>query len=581
MPFNRIQCARLRGWTGNPNDPEWLKVLHSIEQLSAGSGERTANAPVDVRVEPARSNRFGRLVWVVGGLVVIAAAAGALWFARGQFHNTAQPKETRVAVLPFDTLSAGEAVRYFADGLTDQILTTLSNNHIQVVSRDDAAALRGPAREARLAALGVALLFDGTVRNDGDTIDVKVHLEDALKHTVLWSKEIQGAAADGTQMQARIANTIVNVLACSKRALRPNNGLADPALLVRYLHACDLFANSNDAMDPRDTLELLASLREVTSHAPDFAAAHSDLAKFAAYLAPLAPPEQAVSMRQEAADEARRALELEPNSPDAYLAQAMLVPLTQWAERERLLREGVATDPSWPHTNGFLAGLLADTGRLKEAILFARRAAAADLQLDWSGNDVFFEAAAGGQTGPCIEAESHTLKFNPGTTAWFGLFTCQQWAGHWDAMHAMLAAPSAPTAGTRMGEAMTAFTVAAETRTPRDRAAARNLALSAAAESGGDTLGFSLQLARLGYIDDAFVLAENYTPYQPWPPEYMFFFDLAPLHRDPRFMKLAARIGLVDYWTTSGHWPDFCSMPGLPYDCREEAARLAGVAGPG
>jgi hypothetical protein len=40
-------------------------------------------------------------------------------------------------------------------------------------------------------------------------------------------------------------------------------------------------------------------------------------------------------------------------------------------------------------------------------------------------------------------------------------------------------------------------------------------------------------------------------------------------------MKLAARAGLVDYWKTSGHWPDFCSMPDLPYDCRKEAARLA------
>jgi len=42
-------------------------------------------------------------------------------------------------------------------------------------------------------------------------------------------------------------------------------------------------------------------------------------------------------------------------------------------------------------------------------------------------------------------------------------------------------------------------------------------------------------------------------------------------------MGLAARIGLADYWRATGQWPDFCAEPGLPYDCRAEAARLAAV----
>src|SRR5262249_21493317 len=49
----------------------------------------------------------------------------------------------------------------------------------------------------------------------------------------------------------------------------------------------------------------------------------------------------------------------------------------------------------------------------------------------------------------------------------------------------------------------------------------------------------------------------------------------ASMRRDRRFMALAARIGLVDYWRASGHWPDFCSEPGLPYDCKAEAAKYA------
>jgi hypothetical protein len=57
----------------------------------------------------------------------------------------------------------------------------------------------------------------------------------------------------------------------------------------------------------------------------------------------------------------------------------------------------------------------------------------------------------------------------------------------------------------------------------------------------------------------------TYVLFRPW---------LANARRDPRFMALAKRIGLLEYWQKSGHWPDFCSDPGLKYDCKAEAAKL-------
>jgi hypothetical protein len=47
------------------------------------------------------------------------------------------------------------------------------------------------------------------------------------------------------------------------------------------------------------------------------------------------------------------------------------------------------------------------------------------------------------------------------------------------------------------------------------------------------------------------------------------------MRRDPRFVALAARLGLVEYWRSTGHWPDFCAEPGLPYDCKVGAMRPA------
>jgi len=50
------------------------------------------------------------------------------------------------------------------------------------------------------------------------------------------------------------------------------------------------------------------------------------------------------------------------------------------------------------------------------------------------------------------------------------------------------------------------------------------------------------------------------------------------LRRDPRFMQLAARIGLAAYWRQAGVWPDFCADPTLPYDCKAEAAKAFGAS---
>ena len=190
-------------------------------------------------------------------------AASGLWLARGQFYSATLPKGTHVAVLPFDTLNSGEEARYLADGLTDQIVTILSNNQIPVVSRDDAAALRGPDRNKKLTEFGVALMFDGTVHNDGDKIDVNVHLEDPRQHSLLWSGQFDGAASGSTQLQDRIARDR-RLVACSNRALRPVNGLKDhPCSHITFTPATFCPSRHFRRM-PRATLEMLGALREVT-----------------------------------------------------------------------------------------------------------------------------------------------------------------------------------------------------------------------------------------------------------------------------------------------------------------------------
>ncbi|HEY5085153.1 MAG TPA: hypothetical protein VII48_11550, partial [Rhizomicrobium sp.] len=91
----------------------------------------------------------------------------------------------------------------------------------------------------------------------------------------------------------------------------------------------------------------------------------------------------------------------------------------------------------------------------------------------------------------------------------------------------------------------------------------------------GDAIGM---LAILGDKDTAFAQAKAYLKRDSYADSsFLFWPNLSEFRRDPRFMPLAVQVGLVDYWRVSGKWPDFCSDPGLPYNCRAEADRLRAV----
>ena len=511
---------------------------------------------------------------LIAAAVAIMAAAVLHWIYPRLASVPAQPVAARVAVLRFDTLSDGPQARHFADALTDEIVTRLNNNHIQVVSRADAATLRGPDRDRKGAELGVSLLLDGTVQDDGKAVKVRVHLDDPVRHATLWSGSADGPADKNDQLQASIARTIVAVLACSNRALVPGHGLTDPDLLSRYLHACDIFLHGPNTRE--GVYELLASLREVVAKAPGFAPAHSDLAKFALFLSARMPPDQAAPLRQEAEAEAHKALALDPKSPDGYIALAELLTRTDWVGREKLARKGVASDPAWPISNGYLGTMLADAGRLQDAILYRQKAAAADLQIEEGGSNVQLQCGSG-QFEPATSDLFAKLKHNPADGyAGFGLRNCLKYARRWAELRALALTPATNPANRNdpSSSAYDTYLVAYEFGKPADVARARNAALAA---GGMDPVMANAieALSVLGFTDDAFAVAQRYTPHRTGDAEFLFFTLTTPLRRDPRFMQLAARLGLIDYWRSSGHWPDFCADPTLPYSCRAEANRLS------
>jgi adenylate cyclase len=545
--------------------------------------------PVFALAPPAggriRGRRFKLPVAPLAAAIILCALGGGTWLAVGLLGGHSA-RGQHIAVLPFEALSSDPTARYFGEAVSDQILANLSRRQIPTVSRDDAPSLRGPDKDAQIRKLDVGLMFDGAVQDEGGRLTADVHLDDPRAHATLWSASFAGDASRADELQAQVAARVGAVLNAAGRALRPQGGLADPTALGLYLHACDLFQARGSENNPEVIYELLSTLRKVIAKAPDFAPARSDLAKYEAYYvtgyyASGLPPEQAPQFLREAREQANRALALDPKDADAYVALSMMVPAPGWRERERLLRKALDADPEWPHANGFLANVLGEVGRLSEAAEYTGRAAAANPLspgLGWTAANATALAEIG-NTAPADAVIGQLEKLWPtDIDVWNARFQTALFERRWRDAEAVLddGAARPPVYQARDLAVAHAFLRAAQTRSPSDVAAAR---MALRGYTGAPLWIPVWYLASLGLVDDAFAMADGMSKAKPDSNTYgvLFYPNTAAMRRDPRFMPLAARLGLVDYWRSTGKWPDFCAEPGLPYDCKAEAAKA--VAG--
>jgi len=86
--------------------------------------------------------------------------------------------------------------------------------------------------------------------------------------------------------------------------------------------------------------------------------------------------------------------------------------------------------------------------------------------------------------------------------------------------------------------------------------------------------------ADFGHVDAAYQRLETYWQwYAHWSAQPLLFVpEMRSVRADVRFMPFAARVGLVDYWLKTDHWPDFCKREKLPYDCKEAALAAQAAA---
>ncbi len=257
-------------------------------------------------------------------IIVLLCIIGVLLFQRFQGKSVTAEIEKSIAVLPFENFSADKENAFFADGIQDDILTSLARIHdLKVISRTSVIRYRGAGKENLRQisqALGVANVLEGSVRRGGNRVVVTVQLIDARTDRHIWAKRYDRLLADSLGLQGELAEEIATELRATLSPMektcvesKPTN---NPDAYVLYLKARGYETNPDRLFEDYSVAERL--YRDAIQQDPKFALAHARLSATIARIYHWFDSTDERKAQAKAA--AERALELKPDLGEAHLA---------------------------------------------------------------------------------------------------------------------------------------------------------------------------------------------------------------------------------------------------------------------
>jgi TolB-like protein/tetratricopeptide (TPR) repeat protein len=342
--FNRVQWTRLPGGETPPAFVERIKHLLApgLSPSSARSGAAEALRkpmrahwwlkPVPIATMAMLLAAFGylvanRLVLSKRGVEVSAtpAAQGA-----PPVVTDFNPPPHSIAVLPFTNMSGDKDQEYFSDGLTEELLNSLSEiSGLQVAARTSAFSFKGKDTDIGTIArqLNVGAVLEGSVRRSAHTVRITAQLINALTGFHLWSKTYDRDTGDVLKMQTEIATSVASALQVTLlgdvAAKVELGGTSNPAAFDAYLRGAK---GGSSIRDPKDLPAAIASYTEAIRWDPHYALAFAARSIALSDLA--AEAETAAAVREgyaKAEADARQALELAPDLGQAHLALAYVL----------------------------------------------------------------------------------------------------------------------------------------------------------------------------------------------------------------------------------------------------------------
>jgi len=339
-------------------------------------GQTPAAGPLGPRRRTAHLAAAGLVVLAV--LTVLGLAVPRI----GRRLWPPKPNGIRsIAVLPLENLSGDPAQEYFADGMTEALITDLAGiGSLKVISRTSVMRYKGTRKPlAQIGReLGVEALLEGSVLRSGNRVRVTAQLLDAKADRHLWGESYDREIVDVLELQSELTRSIVAGI--SLRTTSEESGRlaasrkVDPEAYEAYLkgrHFVGLWAAPGDEPFTRGIEHLRASTDRDPTFAPAWAALATAYGSWGFF--GIRPPGE-TGPRARAA--ALRALELDPASGEAHaaLGLATLWYDWDWVESERHVRRALELGPNSVPVLIQSTIVLIHLGRFEEAMALNRRA---------------------------------------------------------------------------------------------------------------------------------------------------------------------------------------------------------------
>jgi len=489
--------------------------------------------------------------------------------------SPAEPSAPRerpvIAVLAFDNLSNEPEMQFFSDGVSEEIIQRLARGtQLRVISRTTSFQFRGERKAEAAQRLNCAYVLDGSIRRAAGQVRISAHLMEAASGTTLWSERYDRALEGIFEVQDDIAESIARALDHGFFGVATH--AVDPAVYDLYLRS------SPKSYAPDELRTSVGVLEVVTQRAPHFVEAWGRLAYLRSFLHMYLPFAERAASAGHVVREASHALALDAQNNDALVARCFVVPpFGRFIEAEDFL-ERLRHAPGSGDGRRYISWLLRLTGRLRASLDEAERVYRLDMLDPMSANLVALARMATGQVAEAVPVYEDLVARIPDMSFPISsLLRAHAFLQDWAAVDRLLAL--AATRPLREFQDTIPFVRAKRDPTPEHIGAWRSEFEAHVMITGGVDVARLVYAAHLGLVDEAFRAAErarlgpagastDIMGPDGYRTALLFQASMPELRNDPRFPRLCARLGLVEFWLASGQWPDCADE--VPYDFRRE-----------
>jgi TolB-like protein/DNA-binding winged helix-turn-helix (wHTH) protein/Tfp pilus assembly protein PilF len=365
------------------------RFVAGVKKIAGNGFETIDTEPVDQDSQPKapdllqagaerdlgpRGTLWTRRWLVLGGLV--ALLLGALLYVSSRRHtmDATRPEIKSIAVLPLQNLSGDPTQEYFADGMTEALISSLAQvRALRVISRTSVMNFKGtqkplPSLPEIARELKVDGVIEGSVQRDNGRVKVMIQLIHGPTDTHLWARDYERALTDVLKLQGEMARAIAEEVRIQvtpeDRARLASAATVNPAAHEAYLLGrYHLWKHIID-----DHKRAISHFERATQIDPSYATAYAGLSLAWQKLGVQSGSFKEVEPQARVA--ARKALGLDNRLPDAYVCQGHLQMLYDWDWKgaENSFRRALELDPNNLDAHYHYAFLLMALGRFPESI---------------------------------------------------------------------------------------------------------------------------------------------------------------------------------------------------------------------